>query len=44
MNPQNFTPFADPISEDEIKIKLSWTADERTRAALASCCKVLPRD
>jgi hypothetical protein len=34
MNPRNFTPFADPLAEDEVKIELTWTADERTRVAL----------
>jgi hypothetical protein len=24
MNPQNFIPFADPISEDEVRLELTW--------------------
>jgi hypothetical protein len=34
MKPQKFTPFADPLVEDEVKIELTWKADERTRATL----------
>jgi hypothetical protein len=30
----NWTPLPDPISENEVKFELSWSADERATEAL----------
>jgi hypothetical protein len=31
---RNWKPLPDPITEDEVKIEITWTADQRTRQAL----------
>jgi hypothetical protein len=30
----NWTPLPDPLREDQVKLELTWTANERTRAAI----------
>jgi len=33
MNPQNWSPLPDPISEDEVKITLTWKANKTHQAS-----------
>jgi hypothetical protein len=40
--PPNWIPLADPITEAEVKLELSWTADPRTARAIerqAACMR-----
>ncbi len=30
----NWIPLPDPVREEEVKLELTWSADERTRAAV----------
>jgi hypothetical protein len=40
MNHQNWHPLPDPLTEDEVKLELSWQADDRTRVALERQAKL----
>jgi hypothetical protein len=40
MNPPNWTPLSNPLQEDEVKLELTWKADERTLAALERQAKL----
>jgi hypothetical protein len=38
---ETWTPLPDPISEEEVKIELNWTADERTTRAIDRQAKLM---
>jgi hypothetical protein len=41
MKSPGFIPLADPITEEQVTIDLSWTADERTRLAIERQAKLM---
>ena len=37
----NWIPLPDPITESEVKLELTWSADARTRAAIERQAKIM---
>jgi hypothetical protein len=41
MRSPRFIPLPDPITEEQVSIDLSWSADERTRLAIERQAKLM---